>query len=154
METVVISGQRIPVVPQRHARLRNFLKGNDVQKVLTGNYGHESYKVLSVLIPALPAAIPEYQWEGFSSEGAWQRWKEGAEDAYVESEDSSPTGAEIVDAFEKALMVNGADRLGKLLNLVQSGATLVGAQQTASSLESPGTNGASVSESTGQSSLT
>lgn len=148
-EFIELCGTRLPVVPQKHARLRHLLSGEDLQKVMSADYAHETYRILGILIPALPPAVPEYKWEGFSSQEAYDRYKQGERDAYVESEDNSPTTADIVSAFEKALMVSGADRLGKILNLVTSGSNLVGAQQTGNSPASPGENGASRSESTG-----
>ena len=149
-EFVQIAGKNIPVVPQKHARLRHHLSGNDLSKVMSGDYGHESYRVLSILIPALPGAIPEYEWEGFSGAEDLKRYQEGDRDAYNEELDNSPTPDEIGAAFEKAMSVNGANRLGKLLQLINSGATLVG-QQTRTSSGSPGENGVSQSETTGTS---
>lgn len=154
MELVQIGDQKIPVVAQRHARLRHLLKAEDFQKILTKDYAQEAYRILSILIPALPAAIPEYEWEGFTSEEAWKRYEEGDRSAYIEDQDHSPTPMEIVQCFETALMVNGASRLGKVLGLVQSGATLVGAQQTESLPDSLGANGVSALASTGAQSPT
>jgi len=163
METVTIGGRTIPIVPQKHARLRHYLTTDDFRRLASKDYGHESYRLLSVLIPAIPLGvrdldnphvyavepIPEWEWEGFGSDEAWERYKAGDRDAYDETQDRSPTGAEIVDCFEKSLMVNGADRLGKIIGLVRSGATLVEAQSTANSPGSPGANGASTSVSSG-----
>src|SRR3954463_8818188 len=142
MELVAVGNRMIPVVAQKHARLRHYLSADDFQKVFSAEYGHESYRILSILVPAIPNGVknidnpslytlqplPEWEWEGFASEEAWQAYNDGDRDAYDESADRSPTGAEIVDLFEKALMVNGANRLGNLLSLVRSGATLVEAQ--------------------------
>lgn len=158
----------IPVVPQKHARLRHYLGTEDFQKVLSANYGHETYRILSIIVPAIPHGVrdlsdpnkfsvppfPEWEWEGFSSQESWDAYKAGDRDAYDEDSDHSPTGAEIVDLFEKALMVNGANRLGNLLTLVRSGATLVEAQSTGNSPASPGGNGASASTSSGTSAPT
>jgi hypothetical protein len=163
MELVAVGGRMIPVVPQKHARLRHYLGTEDFQKVLSKDYGHETYRILSIIVPAISHGvrdtsdperfavqpIPEWEWEGFGSEGAWEAYKAGDRDAYNEEDDHSPTGAEIVDLFEKALMVNGANRLGNLLNLVRSGATLVEAQSTGNLPASPGGNGASASTSSG-----
>jgi hypothetical protein len=168
MELVSVGNRMIPVVAQKHARLRHYLNAEDFQKVFSSEYSHESYRILSILIPSIPNGvpsldnpnvhsvqpIPEWEWDGFASEDAWLAYKSGDRDAYDESADRSPTGAEIVDLFEKALMVNGANRLGNLLSLVKSGATLVEAQSTGSSPELPGGNGASVSTSSGTSAPT
>lgn len=157
MELVQVGRRSIPVVAQKHARLRHYLGAEDFQKVLSKSYGHETYRILSVLVPAIPNGVrdindpsrfavqpfPEWEWEGYGSEEAWKN------NEYDEELDESPTGAEIVDLFEKSLMVNGANRLGNLLNLVRSGATLVEAQSTANSPVSPGGNGASISTTTG-----
>lgn len=112
-ETVKIGEHVLKVVPQRHARLRNRLSGEDFQRLLSADYAHETYRVLSVLIPDLPRTIPEWEWEGYANEQARH------DGVYEEDADKSPTTAEIVDAFEKAIMVSGAGRLGKLLGLVQ-----------------------------------
>jgi hypothetical protein len=168
MELVAIGNRMIPVVAQKHARLRHYLSADDFQKVFSADYGHESYRILSILIPAIPNGVknvdnpnvygvpplPEWEWEGFASEEAWEAYKKGDRDAYDESADCSPTGAEIVDLFEKALMINGANRLGNLLSLVRSGATLVEAQSMANSPALPGENGASVSPISGTSAPT
>jgi hypothetical protein len=149
-EFVDLCGQRMPVVAQRHARLRHHLSGEDFNKILSKDYSTESYRVLSILIPALPGAVPEYVWEGFDSAEAWESYQSGNRDAYDEEKDTSPTPDDIAGAFELALNVNGANRLGKLLRVINSGATLVG-QQTRTSPESPGENGVSPSTSTGAS---
>jgi hypothetical protein len=163
MELVQVGNRTIPVVAQKHARLRHHLHQDDFQKVFSKDYGHETYRILSVLVPAIPLGVrnlddpekytvdpfPEWEWEGFQSEDAWEAYKRGDRDVYDEDYDHSPTGAEIVDLFEKALMVNGANRLGNLLSLVRSGATLVEAQSTVNLPASPGENGASISTSSG-----
>lgn len=158
----------IPVVAQKHARLRHYLTGDDLQKVFSKDYGHETYRVLCILIPAIPLGVrnidnpekysvqpfPEWEWEGFGTEEAWEQYKTGDRSAYNEDDDNSPTGAEIVDLFEKSLMVNGANRLGNLLSLVKSGATLVEARSMDNLPGSPGGNGASASTSSGMSAPT
>ena len=163
MELVAVGKRMIPVVAQKHARLRHHLNQDDFQKVFSKDYGHETYRILSVLVPAIPLGVrnlddpekysvppfPEWEWEGFGSEDAWEAYKQGDRAAYNEDADNSPTGAEIVDLFEKALMVNGANRLGNLLSLVRSGATLVEAQSTGNLPASPGANGESASTSSG-----
>jgi hypothetical protein len=168
MELVPVGKRLIPVVAQKHARLRHYLTGEDFQKVLSMEYGHESYRILSILVPAIPNGVknidnpnvytlqplPEWEWEGFASEEAWRAYNNGDRTAYDEDADRSPTGAEIVDLFEKSLMVNGANRLGNLLSLVRSGATLVEARSTDNSHASPGGNGASALASSGTSAPT
>ena len=158
----------IPVVAQKHARLRHYLSQEDFQKVLSKDYGHESYRILSILVPAIPNGIknidnpsiytckplPEWEWEGFSSEESWKKYNAGDRDAYDENSDHSPTGAEIVDLFEKALMVDEANRLGNLLTLVRSGATLVEARSMDNSPGLPGENGVSASMTSGTSAPT
>jgi hypothetical protein len=150
--TVVLGDRRFPVVPQKHARLRKYLTSADMQKIMSRDYATESYRILCILIPAL---LPEnggmhpWEFDGFTSEDAWKRYREGDLDAYDENNDPSPTTADIVGAFEKALMVSGANRLGKLLELVQTGARLSLDQPTATSRDLPGANGASDSTLTG-----
>lgn len=118
METVKIGDHVLPVVPQRHARLRHLLSPEDFQAILTKDYARETYRVLGILIPALPERIPQWEWEGYASEEAM------ANDEYVEDLDKGPTTADIVNAFETALKVSGAGRLGKIIELVQMGQKL------------------------------
>lgn len=149
METVRLGDHVVPVVAQRHARLRNKLSADDFQKIMTMDYGKEAYRVLSVLIPAMLVKdettgvpmVPLYEFEGYRSQEAMEA------DDYQEEYDRSPTTEEIVLAFEKALMVGGASRLGKLMGLLQAGASLTSVQQTQtlSSPPMPGENGASIS---------
>lgn len=136
MDTVTLGDYRnIPVVPQRHAKLRRHLTGEMIQRLMTKDYSTEAYRTLCVLIPAIDPSskqnqaaggggIPLWEWEGYVSEEAMQN------DDYDEDADCSPTTAEIVQAFETALMVSGANRLGNIISLVQSGATLIQANQT------------------------
>lgn len=149
MELITLGNHQIPVVPQRHARLRHYLSNTDFTNLIGGNYGHESYRLLSVLVPVLPQAMPEWEWEGYESAEAM----EGGRDKYVEELDRSPTTEEIVVAFETVLKVNGAGRLGKIMEMVKLGMQASQAQ-TAASPASPGGNGVSASSSTGQSSPT
>jgi hypothetical protein len=123
MELVELGDHRVPIVAQRHARLRRHLSIEDFQAIMSGDYGHESYRVLTILVPELPRVIPEWEWEGFADEESFGRWKAGEplEETYVESADRSPTPDQIVYAFEVALKVSGAGRLGKLLDLIQTG---------------------------------
>ena len=114
METVRICDKAIPVVPQRHARLRHRLNGQDLNKLIGREYASESYRLLSILIPALPGEIPLWQWEGYGSQEAMDAGE------YVEADDRSPTTDAIAEAFEKALKVNAVGRLGKLLSTIQS----------------------------------
>lgn len=157
--TNVRLGDRIfPVVPQKHARLRHHLRGEDFQLLFSKDYSAVGYRLLSVLIPAVthPSGMPQWEFEGFTTEEAWRRYEAGDLDAYDENNDPSPTTDEIVEAMEKALMVNGAGRLGKLLNLVETaGAMQKDAASRATpmqpSLASPGENGDSPSTTTGTS---
>lgn len=109
-----LCGVRLPVVPQRHAYLKHKLSAADFESVLSANYARESYRVLSVLIPALPAAIPEWKWEGYSSAEAMEQSN------YIEEHDESPSFDDISRAFEMAIRANGGDRVGKLLGLIQT----------------------------------
>lgn len=155
METVRIGDHVLPVVPQRHARLRHKLSPDDFQAIMSKDYGRESYRVLSILIPELPRQIPLYEWEGYESEEAMEK------DLYDEEKDKSPTTAEMVNAFETAFLVSGAGRMGKIVELIQLGQTVQPlpqssetSTQTSSSPESSGANGGSPSTSTGQRSQT
>lgn len=144
METTRIGKHVLPVVPQKHARLRHRLDASDFEKIMSGEYSHHSYRVLGVLIPALLEVMPEHEWDGYISKEAQEA------DEYNEELDPSPTTAEIVGAFEKALSVSGAGRLGKLLDLIKTGQSMTQAAQaptpseppTHESLATPGGSGA------------
>jgi hypothetical protein len=86
-------------------------------------------------------------WEGFTSEEAMEA------DEYSEDTDRSPTTAEIINAFETAFMVSGAGRMGKIVELIQTGVqvqqTIPTQTETPSSPDSLGENGVSPSTSTG-----
>lgn len=112
METIRICDRTVPVAAQRHAYLRHNLSGADLQKVVSGSYASESYRLLCVLIPPLKD-IPLWQWEGYGSQEAMDAGD------YKEADDRSPTTDEIAAAFETALKVNGAGRVAKLFNVVQ-----------------------------------
>jgi hypothetical protein len=168
MKTIELCGRRVPVVAQKHATLRRRLSGEDFQKVMTAEYSHESYRILCVLIPAIDpkvpksremgTTIPEWEWDGFTTEESWLDYKNTGKDLEYdpEYEDPSPSTEEIVNAFETALMESGANRLGKLLNIVTSVGNLASLSdtQTQDSPASPGTNGASTSIPSGVSPLT
>ena len=134
-EKVQIGSYSFPVVPQKHARLRRHLTSEMLQRLATKDYSTEAYRTLCILIPALDpgskqnraaggGGMPLWEWEGYVSEEAM------ANDDYDEDNDPSPDTAQIVNAFETALMVSGANRLGNIISLVQSGATLIQANQT------------------------
>lgn len=147
MELITLGHHSLPVVPQRHARLRHYLSNTDFTNLIGEGYGHESYRLLSVLVPVLPDVMPEWEWEGFESAESMEKGE------YVEDLDKSPTTEEIVVAFETVLKVNGAGRLGKLMEMIKLGMQASQAQ-TAASPASPGENGASAFPSTGQSNPT
>lgn len=149
-ETVTIGDHELLVVPQRHARLRRKLSAEDLEGIMSSNYASESYRVLSILIPQLPQKIPLWEWEGYASQEAMDA------DEYDEESDRSPTTADIINAFETAFMVSGAGRLGKIVDLIQTGVEASGSlqTQTPSSPELPGSNGESASTSTGAKSPT
>jgi len=145
-------GERVfPVVPQKHARLRHHLNAEDFSKIMSGDYGHHSYRVLKVLIPALET-MPEYEWEGFHAQENWEAYKAGDRELYDENNDPSPTTDDIIAAFQTALEVSGAGRLGKLLTLISRATTaaeLSTARPTPLSPASPGSTGESTSTSSG-----
>lgn len=134
METVTLGDHKFVVTPQRHARLRRYLGANDLRLLVSGNYGHEAYKLLTFLIPTIdPAApynrdngggMPEWEFEGYKSEEAWKN------DDYDEAADRSPTTAEIVEAFNTCLNVNGWDKLGKIGEMVRLGLKASEGQKT------------------------
>jgi hypothetical protein len=142
MELITLGDKKLPVVAQRHARLRHYLSKTDFSVLMSAQYGPESYKLLSVLVPTLPETMPEWEWNGYASAEA-----EKVGD-YVESSDRSPTTEEIVVAFETVLKVNGAGRLGKIMDLVKMGMRQaerneVQTQMMPSSPASAGANGES-----------
>lgn len=149
METVKMGRHVLPVVPQKHARLRHQLSAGDFQALMSKDYAREAYRVLGILIPELVAQVPEWEFEGYASEEAWKAGD------YVEALDNSPTTAEIIDAFEKAFIVSGAGRLGKIVDLIQSGQRAMERQASGTSTpvlpDSPGENGGSPTPNTGTS---
>ncbi len=144
--TVTLGNHRgIPVVPQRHARLRRHLTPEAFQRIMSREYGMESYRTLCILIPAIDPAskmniaaggggIPLWEWEGYSSQEAMDN------DQYDDDLDASPTTAEMVNAFETVLMVAGAGRLGKIMTLAETLGNLT-PTQTAPSPGLPGSSG-------------
>lgn len=140
MEKITLGKYKgIPVVSQKHARLRHLLSRKDFEQILSEKYCEESYRVLCILIPAIKPGpnqpgIPEYEYAGYISQEAMDN------DAYDEENDLGPTTAEIVNAFEVSLMVSGADRVGKVLSLVSTLVNLT-PTQTQPSLDSPGPTG-------------
>lgn len=150
-EFVQIAGRSLPVVPQPHARLRHHLTGEDFQRVLSGDYSSNAYRILGILIPELPRMIPEHAWEGFPDAESLERYRGGDRDAYSEeAAAASPDFDQIARAFEVALKVNGGERVGKLLGLVQTVTRLEASATSATattptmppSLATPGANGA------------
>lgn len=123
METTKIGEHTLPVVPQRHAYLKHKLSAEDFTRIMSQDYGAESYRVLSILIPELPKQIPLWEWEGYASQEAMDAGD------YNEAEDKSPTTAEIIDAFEKAFFVSGAGKMGKIVDLIQTGVEARGLDQ-------------------------
>ena len=112
--TIRLGDHVFPVVAQRHARLRNALTGADLERLFCADYGEHAYRLLCVLIPAVEQGMPAWEFDGYGSAAAA---KEGR---YVEADDKSPTTAEIIDAFETALVkVSGVGKLGSLLGLVR-----------------------------------
>ncbi len=114
METITLGNHKgIPVVPQKHARLRHRLSASDFRSVMTGNYAAESYRLLCILIPPVEN-IPLWEYEGYGSQEHMDRGE------YVDELDNGPDTAQIVNAFEVALKVSGAGRVGKILDLIGS----------------------------------
>lgn len=150
MERVQLGQHELPVVPQKHARLKfgakrlgfNSVEDYFVALVIPSG-GAERYELLSLAIPALSEKMPRHEWEGFASEAAMDR----GEDGYDEDNDPSPDYDQIVAAGHKVIEVNGVGRLGKIVGLLQTMTSL--AQQespesensTATALASPGSPG-------------
>lgn len=160
VKTVRLGDHVFPVVPQKHARARKYLKGDMLQSILGRDYSKNAYYILGKMIPAMVEGVkvdgvltvppmPEWEFDGFQTEEAWNRWKEGDEDAYDEDNDPGPTTDQLVAAFEAVLMANGASRLGKLMTLIQTVASVSQDQPTVTPPGLPGENGASTSTGTG-----
>lgn len=138
-DTIRLCGELLPVVPQKIGRLKHRLKPGDIQKILSPQFDEESYRLLSVLIPALEEKVPLWKWEGYGS-------KEAADNGeYVDSHDQSPDTDQIAAAFEKAVLVGGLRRLGKIAGLVGAMAnaqsSTIPASTTPALPASPGSNG-------------
>lgn len=158
MGVVRLGNWELPVVPQKHQRLKRYLSADDFKKIMSSAYSEESYRLLCILIPAMdpnnPKADPkdqiqEWEFDGFPDEESWKRYKDGDRDAYDEDRDPGPTTDEIVNAFETALKVNGTARLGKIVTLVQAASRVAELEQSqkVTDLSSmlPGQSGESVS---------
>lgn len=156
--------KELPVFPQKHARLRRHLDYDDFQKIMSKQYSENSYKLLCILVPAMDPHNPEsvaagtawHEWEfdGFPTEERWKDYHEnGNKDAYDEYADPGVTTDQIAIAFETALKVNGAGRLGKIITLVQSATKVVEVTQQETDLLSmqPGNTGESDSMNSGTS---
>lgn len=144
-ETVQLGDRIFPVVPQKHAKVRRVMNGDLFSKLMTRNYGEETYKLITLLIPAVKpenGGMPQWEYEGFPTEELWLKWLAGDEDVYDENTDPGPTTDQIVFALERALMVGGAQRLGKLVNLVTAMGSLSPDQPTATQQGLPGESGA------------
>lgn len=113
------------VVPQRHAKvLRRLMgkdgvfasfeefaslagddeSGTDLDKFLHA-IGGKLYDTLLIFIPDL---MPRWEFEGYGSEGHFER------DEYVEELDRSPSSPQIQTAFETIIQVNGLKWVRKL----------------------------------------
>lgn len=114
MRLIRICGKDIPVVAQKHAKLRNRLSRADLEAIMTSDYAAQSYRVLGILIPALPEAIPLWEWEGYLSQEDMEAYRIDLEGG------NAPTTEEMVNAFEAAFLESGADRLGKIVDLGQT----------------------------------
>ncbi len=121
MDFVTLGAHELPVVPQKHARLKHGARrlGFDTVEeyfmALVVPVGDQDrYDLLSLAIPELPAAMPRWEWEGYASAEAAER------DEYVESGDRSPDYDQIVAAGHKVIEVNGVGRLGKIVGLLQT----------------------------------
>lgn len=134
-DTIDLCGETIPVFPQKIGRLKHMMKPGDIQRVISPDFDSESHRVLSILIPAVADRIPLWKWEGYGSQEA----KDAGE--YVESVDMSPTTDDIALAFQTALMVGGARRLGKIMGLLTAAAQVTPDLPKAASPGSPGSNG-------------
>lgn len=160
-----LGSKELSVVPQKHARLRRYLRYEDFQKILSKEYSENSYQLLCILIPAMDPKNPEstektkveeWEFDGFPTKERWEDYKSGNQDAYDEYADPGPTTDEIAIAFETALKVNGAGRLGKIVTLVQGATRIVEAteatqKEAVSSSMLPGASGESPSENSGTS---
>ena len=130
----------VPISPQSHARLRiklpqvlsadelttvrdtfaaDEVKVDDLAAFLLRFTG-KAYAVLLVLAPALEAAMPEHEWQGFGSPEAM------AAGEYVDEDDNAPSYDQMLGAFDTALQVNGMKRLGALVSTARDVNVLFG----------------------------
>lgn len=98
--TVTLGDHTLPIFAQRHARLRHELSSADVQRLTSGSYGREAYRLLAVFVPGLSEKMPEHEFEGYASEEAMRDGR------YDPEADRSPTTAEIAAAFKAVLNVS------------------------------------------------
>lgn len=162
MGTIRLGNTPLPVVPQKHAKLRRYLSYGDFQAILSKDYSEKAYRLLCILVPAMDpsinknvvegTAIQEWEFDGFPTEELWERYKGGDLEAYDEDVDPGPTTDEIAVAFETALKVNGAGRLGKIITLVEAATKVVDMEEKRDySSMLPGNSGESDSMSSGTS---
>lgn len=128
MRLIEICGKKLPVVAQKHAKLRNRLSRSDLESIMTKDYAAQSYRVLGILIPAIPDKIPLWEWEGYLSQDAMDNG------IYDDDGGNSPTTAEMVNAFEAAFLESGADRLGKIIDL---GQMVMGMSENQTQIQTP-----------------
>lgn len=115
---VTLGSVTVPVVPQKHAYLRErlgpaFRAAFDGAENLTVDHvlewaGDGVYTILCALIPALPSRMPAFVFAGYHSAEAQ------AAGEYDPALDESPSIPEIRNAVTLALKVNGIDELMSL----------------------------------------
>lgn len=121
VQTVRLGDHEVPVVPQKHARLKHGARrlGFDtvedffIQLVLPAG-GANRYELLCLAIPELERKMPRWEWDGYASKDA------AKDDDYDEDKDRSPDYDQIVAAGHKVIEVNGVGRLGKIVGLLQT----------------------------------
>lgn len=139
--TIEIGTHRVPITAQAWPRLKHLIpkelsaaeleqlsadgdenaEGPSDLATQLAMIGGKAYRLLVILAPAVGDAMPEHEWHGYASEEAMAR------DEYDdEAAAKGPSLAQIVDAFDVALEINGMKKLGQLLSLASSTQGLLG----------------------------
>ena len=117
MELVKVGTKNIPVVPQRHARLRHLLSADDFQAIMTGDYARAAVPRPGDSDPRAAGRDPPLAVGRVRLSGGHGLW------ALRRGRRQQPDDGGDRRLFREALMVSGANRLGKIMDLVGAATT-------------------------------
>ncbi len=122
-------------------------RGEDVFAALRGRFADRPFRdlhgLLGEFIPTLPERLPLHEWSGYASPEAMEAGERTRESVRL-----APDIDQIAAAIEAIIMVNGGERVGKLLGLAQQAQALGASVQSTNGLHagpispvSPGSTG-------------